>query len=87
MEVTSLSEVYDYSTANQVVKAGLTNNALTQNSFLSSSQMTNMQEAYKRGTKVFVLRDSLRCYTVPVATLTQSETALVAQTFAICVSK
>lgn len=87
MEVTSLSEVYDYSTANQVVKAGLTNNALTQNSFLSSSQMTNMQEAYKRGTKVFVLRDSLRCYTVPVATLTQSETALVAQTFANCVSK
>lgn len=87
MEITSLSEIYDASTAEQVVKAGLTNSALTQNSFLSSSQMTNMKEAYIRGTKVFVIRDSLRCYVVPVASLTQSETALIAQAFANCVSK
>lgn len=87
MEITSLSEIYDYATANQVVQAGLTNNALTQNAFLSSAQMDNMQKSYKLGTKVFVIRDSSRCYTVPVATLTQSETSLVAQAFANCVSR
>ena len=87
MEVTSMSEIYDYATANQVVQAGLTNNALTQNAFLSSAQMDNMQNAYKSGTKVFVIRDSSRCYTVPVTTLTQTETSLIAQTFANCVSR
>ena len=87
MEVTSMSELYDYATASQVVRAGLTNNALTQNSFLSSAQMDNMQKAYKLGTKVFVIRDSSRCYTVPVGTLTQTETSLVAQTYANCVSR
>lgn len=87
MEVTSLSEIYDYNTANQVVQAGLTNNALTQNAFLSSAQMDNMQNAYKKGTKVFIIRDSSRCFTVPVATLTQSETSMLAQSFANCVSK
>lgn len=88
MEVTSLSEIYDYTTANTVVQAGLTNNAATTpNSFLSSLQMDNMQTAYKRGTKVFVIRDSSRCYVVPVATLSQSEKSLVAQTFANCVSR
>ena len=87
MDITSLSEIYDYSTAAQVVQAGLTNNALTQNSFLNSSQMDNMQKAYKLGTKVFVIRDSSRCYTVPVSTLTQTETSLVAQMYANCVSR
>lgn len=87
MEITSMSEIYDYATANQVVQAGLTNNALTQNAFLSSAQMDNMQKAYKTGTKVFVIRDSARCYTVPVATLTQTETSIIAQTFANCVSR
>lgn len=87
MEVTSMSEIYDYATANQVVQAGLTNNALTQNAFLSSAQMDNMQRAYKLGTKVFIIRDSSRCFTVPVTNLTQTETSLVAQAFANCVSK
>ena len=87
MEVTSMSEIYDYASANQVVQAGLTNSALTQNSFLTSTQMDLMQKAYKRGTKVFIIRDSTRCYTVPVATLTQSETSLVANAFANCVSR
>jgi len=87
MEITSMSEIYDYASANQVVQAGLTNSALTQNSFLTSTQMDLMQKAYKRGTKVFVIRDSTRCYTVPVATLTQSETSLVANAFANCVSR
>lgn len=87
MEVTSLSEVYDYATANAVVQAGLTNNSLTQNSFLTSSQMDSMQKAYKLGTKVFILRDSSRCFTIPVATLTQSETSLVSSAFANCVSR
>ena len=87
MEVTSMSEIYDYATANQVVQAGLTNNALTQNAFLTSAQMDNMQKAYTKGTKVFIIRDSSRCYTVPVTTLTQSETSIIAQAFANCVSK
>ena len=87
MEVTSLSEIYDYNTANQVVQAGLTNSAMTQNAFLSSLQMDNMQTAYKRGTKVFVIRDSSRCFIIPVATLSQSEKSLVAQSFANCVNR
>ncbi len=87
MEVTSMSEIYDYATADQVVKAGLVNNALTQNSFLTSLQMTNMQNAYKLGTKVFIIRDSSRCFTVPVASMTQNETAIVASAFANCVSR
>jgi len=87
MEVTSMSELYDYQSANQVVQAGLTNSSLTQNSFLTSSQMEQMQKAYKQGTKVFIIRDSARCYIVPVVSLTQSETSLVAQAFANCVSR
>lgn len=87
MEVTSSYEIYDYPTARDVVQAGLTNSPLTQNAFLSSSQMDNMQTAYKRGTKVFVIRDSSRCYTVPVASLTSTETSLVAQSYANCVSR
>ena len=87
MEVTSMSELYDYASANQVVQAGLTNSALTQNSFLTSQQMDQMQKAYRRGTKVFIIRDSTRCYTVPVTTLTQAETSLVANAFANCVSR
>lgn len=87
MEITSMSEIYDYATANTVVQAGLTNNALTQNAFLTSAQMDNMQKAYTKGTKVFIIRDSSRCYTVPVASLTQSETSIIAQSFANCVSK
>ena len=87
MEVTSMSEIYDYNTANQVVQAGLTNSALTQNAFLTSAQMDNMQTAYKRGTKVFIIRDSSRCYTVPVTTLSQTETSMIAQSFANCISR
>jgi len=87
MEVQSMSELYSYDTARQVVMAGLTNNALTQNSFLSSSQMDSMQTAYKLGTKVFIIRDSARCYTIPVTTLSQAETSLVAQSFANCISR
>ena len=87
MEVTSLSEIYDYSTANDVVQAGLTNSPLTQNAFLTSSQMDNMQKAYRLGTKVFVIRDSTRCYMIPVAPLTQTETSLMAQSFANCINR
>jgi len=87
MEITSLSEIYDYKTAEQVVKAGLTSSALTQNSFLTSSQMSDMQKAYKLGTKVFIIRDSARCFTIPVTPLTQTETSVVASAFANCISR
>lgn len=87
MELKSNSELWDYSTAYQVIQAGLSNAPTTQNAFLSSAQMDNMQTAYKRGTKVFIIRDSARCYVIPVATLTSSEQTFVAQSFANCVSK
>ena len=87
MDVESRSELWNYDTAYQVVQAGLTNNALTQNAFLTSAQMDDMQTAYKRGTKVFVIRDSARCYVIPVAQLSQTETSMIAQMFANCISK
>lgn len=87
MEVTSMSELWDYNTAYQVVQAALSNPATTQNAFLTSAQMDNMQTAYTRGTKVFIMRDSARCYIIPVATMTPQETSLVSQSFANCISK
>lgn len=87
MEVQSMSELNDYNTAYQVIQAALSNPSTTQNAFLTSAQMDNMQTAYTRGTKVFVIRDSARCFIIPVATMTPQETSLVAQSFANCVSK
>ena len=87
MEVLSNSEVYNANDAYQVVMAGLSNAATTQNAFLTSVQMDDMQRAYTRGTKVFILRDSARCYVVPVAQLTSQEQSLVAQSFANCINK
>ncbi|MBO4583113.1 MAG: hypothetical protein J5714_03615 [Alphaproteobacteria bacterium] len=87
LEVKSNTEVYDYATAKQVVQAGLSNSPLTQNAFLTSAQMDNMQSAYKYGTKVFILRDSTRCFMVPVAEMTSTEKSMVAQQFANCIYK
>ena len=86
-EIQTMSQVHDWATAQQVVRAGLSNVATTQNAFLTSAQMDAMQTAYKRGTKVFILRDSARCFIVPVAQMTDRETSLIAQTFANCISK
>ena len=87
MEIKSRTDVYDYKTANQVVQAGLTNSALTQNAFFTSSQMDDMQTAYKSGTNVFILRDSTRCFIVPVGEMTSSEKSMVAQQFNTCIYK
>lgn len=87
MELTTMSEMYDYQTAYQLVQAAMSNSALTQNTFLTSAQLSNMQNAYVRGTKVFILRDSARCYIIPVQTMTTQETNLIAQMFASCISK
>lgn len=87
MELTSMSELWDYNTAHQVIQAAMSNPSTTQNAFLTSAQMDNMQTAYKRGTKVFIIRDSARCYVVPVDTMTSQETSLIAQMFANCVNK
>ena len=86
-EVQSASDVYDYATAKQVVQAGLTNSATTQNAFLNSSQMDSMQTSYKLGTKVFILRDSARCYIVQVGQLDTKQKSLLAQSYANCVSQ
>lgn len=88
MEVRSLSdEIYTYDRAFQIINAAMSLPSTTQNAFLTSAQIDNMQTAYKRGTKVFILRDSARCFLVPVAPLTDAEQSLVAQSFANCISK
>lgn len=88
MEVRSLSdEIYTYDRAFQIINAAMSLPSTTQNAFLTSAQIDNMQKAYTRGTKVFILRDSARCFVVPVATMTDAEQSLVAQSFANCLSK
>ncbi|MBO5947186.1 MAG: hypothetical protein J6Q44_03530 [Alphaproteobacteria bacterium] len=88
MEVRSLSdEIYTYDRAFQIINAAMSLPSTTQNAFLTSAQIDNMQKAYIRGTKVFILRDSARCFVVPVATMTDAEQSLVAQSFANCLSK
>ncbi len=84
MDVLSNSDIYDQNTAVQVVNAAMSNSPLTQNAFLTSSQISQMQEGYKKGTKVFIIRDATRCFIVPVATLTNEETTMVASQFSHC---
>ncbi|MCL2338544.1 MAG: hypothetical protein FWC51_01140 [Proteobacteria bacterium] len=83
-EIYSLTDIRDFATAKQVVQAGLSNPATTQNAFLTTSTMGDMQAAFVAGAKVFVLRDSARCYVVPVQTLTPTEQSVLAQQFASC---
>lgn len=85
MEVVSASEIYDAGRAFDVVNAAIGTNALTANSFLTSAQMDSMQKAYIRGTKVFVLRDSARCYVVPVAELSVAENSVISNAFSGCI--
>lgn len=87
MDVTTMSEMWDYDTARQVVMAAMSNTATTQNAFLTSAQIDDMQRAYVRGTKVFIVRDSGRCYVIPVRTMTAEESSLISQSFANCISK
>jgi hypothetical protein len=87
MDVTTLSEMWDYNTAYQVVNAAMSNSSMTQNAFLTSAQIDDMQRAYIRGTKVFIMRDSARCFIIPVRQMSSEEKSLVAQSFANCVSK
>ena len=87
MDITAMSEMWDYNTAYQVVQAAMSNSSMTQNAFLTSAQIDDMQRAYIRGTKVFIMRDSARCYIIPVREMTYEERSLVSQTFANCVSK
>ena len=87
MEVQSRSNLDNYQMAYQVVQAALSNPSTTQNAFLNSAQMDDMQKAYIRGTKMFIISDGARCFMVPVATLTDSETSLISQAFANCISQ
>ena len=88
MEIVSRTDIYDYNTANTVVRAGLTNSVMTQNAFFTPAQMDEMQTAYKNGTKLFVLRDSVRCFLVPVgAEMTAAEKSMMAQQFGTCMYK
>jgi len=87
MEIKTLSQLYNYNDAKQLVNAALTNYSTTTNPFLTSAQMDDMQTAYKRGTKVFVVTDGTRCYIVPVQEMTDNERSLVSQSFASCRSQ
>ncbi len=87
MEVKTMSNVYDYATAQQLVQAAMSNSAVAQNDFFTTAQLSDMQTAYVRGTKVFIVRDSARCFIVPVQTMTTQETNLIAQAFSSCISK
>ena len=87
LEVKSRTDIYSANDAFQIVSAALSNPATMQNAFIDSAQMDNMQRAYTRGTKVFILRDSARCYIVPVTNLTSQETTAIAQSFATCINK
>lgn len=87
LEVKSRADIYSTNDAFQIVSAALSNPATMQNAFIDSAQMDNMQRAYTRGTKVFILRDSARCYIVPVTNLTSQETTAIAQSFATCINK
>ena len=82
-----MSEVYNYQTAYQLVQAAMSNPSTTPNAFLTTAQLNDMQNAYIRGTKVFIIRDSARCYIIPVVTMTTQENNLISQMFASCVSK
>ena len=84
MEVTSRTNIYNANEAYQVINAALTNPATFQNAYFNSAEMDDMQRAYTRGTKVFILRDSARCYIVPVAQMTPQEQSLLAQVTANC---
>jgi hypothetical protein len=86
-EVRSNSDIYDWGTAKQVINAALTNSPLTQNPFLSSGQMSTMQDKFKYGAKVFILRDSARCFIVPVSPMTAQEQSAVAQIASGCAAQ
>ncbi|MBL0718114.1 MAG: hypothetical protein JJV93_02575 [Alphaproteobacteria bacterium] len=71
--VYSAQSLVNYNTARQVVMAGLTNDLYSPNQFLSSKVMGDMQEAVRNNTKVFIIRDALRCYIVPITNLSPTE--------------
>ena len=86
-EVRALYDIYDYATAKQVVDASLTNSPLVQNRFLSSAQMASIQDGYRQGVKIFVVRDTNRCWLVPVRQMTAAEQNTIAYGFANCAGK
>ena len=87
IDITSRSEVYTYQDAHQIVIAVLYNPPTTQNAFLNSAQITDIQNAYKRGSKMIVLRDNVRCYMVPVQEMTSQEYGLLSGSLAGCISQ
>jgi len=86
-ELRSMSDIFDQATARQVISAGLTNSPLTQNPFLTSNQMAVMQEQFRQGVKVFLLRDSARCFMIPVQQLSDQEQTTLARLFSNCVGR
>ncbi|MCL2017449.1 MAG: hypothetical protein FWG80_01580 [Alphaproteobacteria bacterium] len=83
-EVRSMTNIYDYASARQVINAGLSSAPTIQNAFLTSATMGAMQSAYAIGVKVFLLRDAARCYIVPVQPLDAYENSVLAQQLSEC---
>ncbi|MCL2758149.1 MAG: hypothetical protein FWE64_02390 [Alphaproteobacteria bacterium] len=83
-EFRSLTDIFDIGTASQVVMAGLEQPPTMQNPFLTSATMASMQNARRAGTKVFVLRDSIRCFIVVVESLNPAENNAIAHQLANC---
>ena len=86
-EYISRAEMFTYNDAFQAVMAAFSHLPLNQNDWWTSSQMDDMQQAYIRGTKVFIVKDSARCYIIPVAELSDAEMSSIAQVFGHCVSR
>ena len=84
MTVNSNYAIHDFATASQVVQAALTNPITTQNPFLTSAQMQQMQQGRRTGTKVFMIKDHSRCFIIAVEPLTDAENKLVAPHLASC---
>jgi hypothetical protein len=86
MDVRSRTDIYTKSDAFAVIGAALNNPAILQNAYFNTGEMDDIQRAYEKGTKVFIVRDNARCYIVPVRELTAQEQSFVAQINANCVN-
>ncbi|MCL1786217.1 MAG: hypothetical protein FWG39_03670 [Alphaproteobacteria bacterium] len=83
-EFRTIASIYDFGTARQTVWSALSNQTTTQSPYLTSSTMGDMQAAYKLGVKVFVLRDSARCFVIPLEVLDNYENQVIAQQLSEC---
>jgi hypothetical protein len=83
-EFRTIANIFDFATARQTVWSALSNQATTQSPYVTAATMGDMQVAYRRGVKVFILRDSARCFVIPVEMLSPEENQIIAQQLSGC---